>query len=433
MKLYGFIIPILLIYFIPKAFFAEDISNYSNNYTNKITKNALNISALYGEMSINSNNFNTIRLLPEINFWIISLGLQLNYDFDTNGNFRTTEWNSWRAILFKIQYLSLGSSQDPVFIKLGDIDEFSLGDGFIFNRYSDKLNYPDVNMLGLAFDLNFGYFGLESMAENVILWDILGIRAYIKPFIDINDSIFSNLEIGFTFGADLNNQDQFPPADNPYLFTYNTNSQGKVVIYGADIGTFLVDISDFSLKGFADIAAIQNEGSGEMVGISGIIVQTVPYSLALRILQPDFLPSYFDTFYEVTRSYKYESLGVLSNNSLGWVGSTGIILVSNKLSLNFQYEGYFSDEINPSLLVTFELSKDLLKLIGLKLSFLRQNFNGFDDLFANTNGNISTIVTIDFYVSDNIKLSINVEGNYESSENQNYSYIYTFVNTLIKF
>ncbi|GEM_PF-1578792 len=440
MKYLLIVISAILIYLIPDLVFSSDESNYSNNSSpltitnNSITNNSIIVSVLFGQFSINTNTYNTLRLLPEFNFWEISLGLDINYDFDVNGNFRITEWNSWQAILSKIQNFSIGTRDDPVFIKIGDIDDFTLGDGFIFNRYTDMLNYPAVNMRGFIFDLNFNYFGIESMADNILLWDILGIRAFIRPFIDDYDSILSNLEIGLTFGTDLNNQNMFPSPLTPYLFTYNTNSYGEVMIYGADIGLTFINKEYFSLKGFADVALIQNMGSGESVGLSGFIIQAIPYSLSLRILQPEFLPEFFDTFYEISRSYKYQNLGLLSNNISGFTGSTGITLVSNEVSINFQYESYFSDEINPSMLVSFELSKDFLKLIGFKFSFERQNFVGINDLFYNYDGNSSFIITLDYYIMDNLKVSVDFEENYElSSAGLVQPYTYIFVSTFIRF
>jgi hypothetical protein len=426
MKFHVLVILLFIIFFIQGSLFPDDEGVQTNQ--------GLKVSVLYGGMGFDGMDYNTFRLMPGFKYSYMDLRLNLEFDFDTNGNFRTTEWDSWQAVLSRIQYFTIGAQDEPVFIRIGDVDDFSLGNGFIFNHYSDRLFYPAVNMLGFTCDLNFHYFGLDSMADNILLWDIMGVRAYIRPLVDLKNSVLSNLEIGFTMGADLNNQNQLPPASTPYIFGYNTNSQAEVVSYGADMGIFFINNSSFSLKGFADMATIQNNGSGEMAGVSGLIIETFTYSFALRFLQPGFLPSYFDMFYEATRSSEYQTLGQLSNNITGWVGSTGISLVSNVFSLNFQYEDYLSSEINPSILVSAELSRDVLKLIGIKLSVLRQNYTNVSDLFVNDVGNSSARITLDFYVSEEIKLSFDIEENYEYlPSGQNIPYIYTLVSTLIRF
>jgi hypothetical protein len=86
------------------------------------------------------------------------------------------------------------------------------------------------------------------------------------------------------------------------------------------------------------------------------------------------------------------------------------------------------------MLVSFELSKDFLKLIGFKFSFERQNFIGINDLFYNYDGNSSFIITLDYYIMDNLKVSVDFEENYElSSAGLVQPYTYIFVSTFIRF
>jgi hypothetical protein len=175
-------------------------------------------------------------------------------------------------------------------------------------------------------------------------------------------------------------------------------------------------------------------GSGETAGFKGIIAGTIPFNVALRVLQPSFLPEYFDIFYETSRSYKYQNLGNLSNINAGWIGSTGLDFVSNSVTINFQYESYFSGEINPSFLVSFEMTKDFLKLIGLKFSYLRQNFVNINDFYINDDGNSSFIFTLDFYILDTLKMSADFRENYELlSSGMVYPYSYVLVSTSITF
>lgn len=424
MKYLLIFISIFIIYFIPGRNFAAD-----EGLTNRI----VNVSVLFGQMSVSGTNYNTLRLEPEFDFDGMNLGLVMNYDFDVSNNFVATEWNSWQALLTKVNF-SLGKQDDPVYLRIGGLENFTLGDGFIFDNYTSMLNYPAVNINGVSLDLRFHYFGIDAMADNILLWDIMGIRAYMRPFADMNSSMMSNFEIGLTFGDDLNSQNMFPPSGMPYAFSYNTGPQVSAMVYGADIGTLLNADPDFIIKGYADIAYIQNMGSGETAGFKGILVRAIPYNIALRVLQPSFLPEFFDIFYETSRSYKYQNLGNLSNINAGWIGSTGLDLVSNAVTLNFQYESYFSRDINPSFLVSFEMTRDFLKLIGIKFSYLRQNIENINDFYINNDGNSSFIFTLDFYILDTLKMSADFRENYELlSGGQVYPYSYILVSTAITF
>jgi hypothetical protein len=424
MKYLLIFISIFIIYFIPVRIFAAD-----EGPTNRV----VNVNVLFGQMGISGTNYNTLRLEPEFNFEEVSLGLMMNYDFDINNSFVSTEWNSWQALLTKVKF-SFGKQDDPVYIRIGGLENFTLGDGFIFDNFTSMLNYPAVNINGVTMDLKFHYFGIDAMADNILLWDIMGIRAYMRPFTDMNGSVISNFEIGLTFGDDLNNRNMFPPSGMPYAFSYNTGTQMSTMVYGADIGTLLNADPDFIIKAYADIAHIQNMGSGETAGFKGIIAGTIPFNVALRVLQPSFLPEYFDIFYETSRSYKYQNLGNLSNINAGWIGSTGLDFVSNSVTINFQYESYFSGEINPSFLVSFEMTKDFLKLIGLKFSYLRQNFVNINDFYINDDGNSSFIFTLDFYILDTLKMSADFRENYELlSSGMVYPYSYVLVSTSITF
>ncbi len=156
-----FLLIILLLFFISHAF------PYDSLYTNAgeaiiTTSNneniqPVNITVTFGEFSINTSNvnveagtYNNFELMPEFNIWKFSLGLDLDFYYDVNGNFIITEWNSWQALVTKINYFKIGSKDDLFYLKVGYIDDFTLGDGFIVNQYSDMLNYPDIKIKGIT-------------------------------------------------------------------------------------------------------------------------------------------------------------------------------------------------------------------------------------------------------------------------------------------
>ncbi len=282
--------------------------------------------------------------------------------------------------------------------------------------------------------MNFHYIGLDAMIDNIFLWDIAALRLFGRPFIDFQNSLISGLEIGITAAEDMNSQNMIPDHGTPYNFVNNGIIPQKLLFYGADISMPVLDFSVLSMKGFADFSAIQDKGSGEMAGISGLVAHLIPFKFELLFLQPEFLPSYFDVLYEDSRSSKYGDLDVLTNSSMGWSASSGISVLNNIFYFNFQYDGYFSGDILPDIGISCELSKNLFKLIGFKVTILRKNFTGFDQLIYFDAGNSLLIVTMKLYVTENLILSIDYERNFEfTASGGAQPYDYSMLSTTMRF
>ena len=66
---------------------------------------------------------------PEISFADFGVGLDLNLDFDSEGKLRTENFNEASDYLSIIRYVRYGLKNDPVFIKVGALDYYTLGHG----------------------------------------------------------------------------------------------------------------------------------------------------------------------------------------------------------------------------------------------------------------------------------------------------------------
>lgn len=358
----------------------------------------------FGAILINGVNYNTIRFQPDFSIGKFGIGLDLNFEFDANGNFRTSEWNSWQAILSKILYVRYGFKGEPVYVKVGGISDFTFDDGFILNYYSNMFNYPAFRKLGVAFDLDLGMFGFESMVANVFMFDLLGVRAYFRPLVNMDIAVFNKLEVGATMVADLGPQNPVPDAASPYSFAWATNNT-PVVEYGADVGLPIVDVPMiFNMRTYLDFAGIAGKGTGEALGVSGRIVTIVPYRLEFRLLQPQFVPSYFDSYYEATRSTKYSSLDQITNGYAGWLFSSGIALLEDKIVADIKIEQSFTGGSLPQLTFGFHLSKDLTKIIGGSLIYTRKNISTFGDIFTFADANSILLLEIDYFIAPNLVL-----------------------------
>ena len=368
-----------------------------------------------GNITIDGTNYLSLRLQPDLSIGKFGIGLDINLEFDPQWNFRTSEWNSGQAILSKILYLRYGFKGEPFFIKVGNIDDFTLGNGWIMRRFSNMRDFPAVKKLGLALDMDFKMAGFESAVDNILDWDIMGLRAYVRPLQTSHIAILENLEIGATVAADLDPANPVPPADKPYNFT--DGNQPPVTVVGADIILPLVKTPVINVIPYADFGYIVNKGTGEATGVRGDIVSILPYRFELRILQPKFTPVYFDSYYESVRATKYDSLDTITNNYLGWAFTSGLHLMNNALFFDFLIEDDWGDTTLPALTLTLGATKDVLQLFDIKASWTRQNIASWNDVFKYESEYSQLGLNINYYASANMIIALEYKRTFQLDKN----------------
>jgi len=368
-----------------------------------------------GNMTIDGTNYLSLRLQPDLSIGKFGIGLDLNLEFDPQWNFRTSEWNTWQAVLSKILYVRYGVKGDPFYIKVGNIDDFTLGNGWIMRRFSNMRDFPAIKKLGLALDGDFKIAGFESAVDNIWDWDIMGLRAYVRPLKPTKLFLLENLEIGGTVAADLDPGNPTPPADKPYQFM--DSHQPAVTVVGLDVGLPIVEAPFFHLKTYVDGGYIVGKGTGEAAGLRGDIVSIIPYRLELRVLQPRFVPVYFDSYYESVRSTKYDSLDSLTNHSMGWAFTSGVQLMQGALFFDFTIEDDLSDASKPTLNLTLGASREVLKIFDVQAQWTRQNIAEWNDVFKYESEDSQLGLSINYYASENLILNLEYKRTFKIDEN----------------
>ncbi|OHD62341.1 MAG: hypothetical protein A2014_10955 [Spirochaetes bacterium GWF1_49_6] len=362
----------------------------------------------FGSMMINGTNYNSIRLQPDFSIGKFGVGLDLNFEFDANGNFRTQEWSTWQSILSKILFLRWSKKEalspaDPVYVKIGSINDFTLGHGLAVYRYSNMLNYPDIKKMGLAFDMDFGYVGFESFVGNIFDWDLMGMRIFGRPLYNSGIPMFDTLQIGATWSVDLDPLDPVPPASTPYDFTDSPLSS-PMSVYGFDASLVVFANPIIDMLTYVDFVGISGKGSGEFLGVIGKVISIIPYRFELRVLQPKFLPNFFDTFYDGERATKYALLDSITNGYGGWLFSSGISLFEDKLIWTLQIEDSFDDTTKPILTMQLLVKKELLQKFAFKFAWIRQNIAKFEDIFSYVSTDSILMTDIEYYVTDTLAI-----------------------------
>lgn len=259
-----------------------------------------------GLTSIDGNPYYLIFLRPELTFGKIGLGLELNLRVGEDGKLRKEDWDETYDYFRIIRYLRYGLKRDPLYARAGALDYARLGHGSVVYLYRNSPSY-DLRRIGLELDADFGDFGFESIYSDFGAEPLIGLRSYVRP-LQLTEAaaipILGNMEVGATYAADLHPNADISNSVDALGRTVQRNN-GTLSIIGIDIGFPLLSLDILNSTLYADYAKILEYGSGVALGIdlnfSGLGAVTLAAKYERRFNGDQYLPSYFDAFYEKER------------------------------------------------------------------------------------------------------------------------------------
>lgn len=380
-------------------------------------------------------SYQMLSLNPDFAFGKIGIGLAFTFHFrfdDGNGNFdfREEDWipdseRSFLDIYLPIfRYIRYGHKGDPLYGKIGSIDDGTLGNGFIMGNYSNTHFLPERRIVGLALDIdgslfNFPYIGIETFSGNLAKMDVFGTRVYARPLTSLAIPIIEDLQIGATvaFDRDPDALYDFTLADNITIYTADT-----VSIYGIDFKQPIISNNMLSLAFFGDIAfqsGNSTTNTGSMIGIGGQLVNFINYGLNALFLGDNFMPFYFDSVYDLYRETKYEVYNgdVKVDGYNGWLASLGFTFLDGMFEFNTSVDGAFKKDplketTFPHLRSVLIVGEGLLPGVFMDASYDKRYITGWSDFIDPENAVIganinyktgSAIITLGYdlrYVPD---------------------------------
>lgn len=368
--------------------------------------------------------YQSLGLKPDFSIGKLGVGLDLtlNYRFTGGPNgdqfaIRSEDWipdqntSFLELYLPKIRYLSWAQKGDPLYVKLGSIDDTTLGNGFIVGDYANTQFLPDRRIFGLNFDLDgqlfkFPYVGVETFVDNLAAFDLLGGRLYTRPIYFTHIPIISNLQVGGTFVIDRN-PFYYALRDPNSDFNANTGSltppsNASVQIWGADVRQPILSNSVLSLAAFGDYVR-ENQANGGMIGFGGRLFGAVTYGAQLRLLGQNFIPTYFDSTYDLYRVDKYavySGTDPRTGNPVtlpaynGWFFTSGFSLLSDKLVFNVSLDGPFNPDYSdpiaskfayPHLRAVFVLAQGIIPGVAISATYDKTNIDSLSALISPAN------------------------------------------------
>lgn len=355
-----------------------------------------------GVATFADGTWQSLSLTPDLALGKFGIGLdvKLNYRFTggTEGNefeIRAADWvpedfqDFLDIYLPKIMYVRWDEKGAPLYVKLGSIDDGTLGNGFIMGGYANTLFVPDDRHFGLAFDLDgallrFPYVGLETFAGDLAELDVLGARLFVRPLIWLGVPIIRDLQVGATYATDL----------KPYLYDHpGDDTKRSVAVYGVDARLPILTSKALSLAAFGDVATIEGTSYGGMLGVGGRILSLFTYGAQLRVLGPGFIPVYFDATYDLFRSAKYDAAqaGGTGDAAMAWYASLGTSLFNDQIVFNVGVDSPFrtgpdATDITqwPHLRAVFLVGDRLIKGLSLDASYDKKLITDFASLIDPT-------------------------------------------------
>lgn len=364
--------------------------------------------------------YQNLMVAPEISIGKFGFGLYLNINFTFTGGpgndqfvIRREDWALDSAADFlptylpKIKFIRWAEKGEPLYVFFGQIEDGTLGNGFIMANYTNTHFLPEQPIFGLSFDMDgklykFPYTGIETFFGNLGVFDVMGGRFYIRPLSFIQKSFVRELQLGVTVAGDrlpfyhIPNQD----IDGDGI----ADTAAPVLIIGTDYRLPIITKENFSLVNYGDLV-FEGTAKGGMLGLGGTIINMIPYRADIRFIGKGFIPVYFDSTYDLYRGDKYLLLNGTEQNPayVGWLLSTGVNLFENRISFLVTADGPFgipvSETINgvppsenyqnyPHLRVTLATS-DKLFPIYLEASYDKQLIRSWSDLVSPANATVN--------------------------------------------
>ena len=297
--------------------------------------------------------------------WRFGVCFDLELFLDAQGNFSNRGWDfssgkeAANSLLRKIRYIRFNRSGDPVYVKIGGLDNVTFGYGFIVDRFTNMLNYPGEKLFGVEFELNdIGPVGISFQTLLPDVKDfgndggIVAGRLAFKPFKATEKPIIGGLSIGGMIATDLN---QYAPArewdyslhgtkwdkdedgvtDSTYLFKtygeegyysslvqahksindYDTDvahkdewakkEEDRIIIVGGDMVVPIISSKLLNIDLYGQSGVTLDEDNDDKIykgwgiGAPGVGVKVGPLwaRLEYRHIRDKFAPGYFNTYY----------------------------------------------------------------------------------------------------------------------------------------
>lgn len=295
----------------------------------------------FGLTNIDNQQFYSFKFAPEFSFSKFGVGLDLNLEFGKDG-LRKENFNETSDYLSIIRYIRYGNKKDPLFVKVGAIDGYTLGHGSIVYMYNNSPSF-DSRKIGVVLDVNAGNWGFESIYSDLSMGGVAAVRGYVKPLQYTSLKavpVLSNLEAGVTFAGDLHERAKAVGV-KAVVKGYEFINGDDASVFGLDLGLPIISTSVFRTDLYADYVKFLNYGSGASAGLAlgfnGLGLLNADLKFERRWNNKEFISAYYGSLYEIERfsfnnatavlRSKLLELKAVATDEVGYFGALNMDLV----------------------------------------------------------------------------------------------------------
>lgn len=355
--------------------------------------------------------YQKVALAPDISIGNLGIGMDLtiHYNFEKGKlAIREADWvpedptflNVLELYMNKFKYIRWAQKGAPLYAKFGSIEDGMIGNGFVLGGYANTLFLPDTRVLGLSLDVdgtlfNFPIMGFETFFGNIVNWDVIGARFFVRPMGLTEIPILNLLEIGVVGAFDIDpfryaSTDEMTAAAAADIDT----DDAQAVFLGMDFQQPLPLSELFPLVFMGDFSSYKGQSYGGMVGFGGSLLKFVNYSAMMLFIGEGFVPNYFNSTYDLNRGVKYllmegDNITPAYN---GWMVSMGFDILGI-VNFNATLDGPFgtvdSDNPdnylnNPHLMGTLTVSDGIIPGLSMEGSYDKINIEELADIIDPT-------------------------------------------------
>ena len=382
-----------------------------------------NIRTIAGHNVMNKISYLYFQVQPAIKYKQFMLALDLNLEVHASeyyespypahevGAVRKEEWSRLAAYPNKILFLSFGDEYEtPIFIHLGRLHDYTLGNGFIIYRYTNSLYYPDMTKTGIQVKVDFNWIGAEAFCSDVVDLDLFGGRFILRPFglTDYKNSIIGKAEVSYVFVAETDVYDQDRKDGDSYVI-YDGSS--KILAHSIDVKIPILRARSLSLGAYYSYARIFDKGSGHQFGVNGDFANGLLfYAVEFRIINKGYIAPIISQQWDAQKKLSYWGSGrnqtIMNHLTTGEQGYSIFIELKNswfkrKMGFYLTFEMYIGGETkaNPHLQLGFFMKRGVLsdrvalRLVLDKVQISSDNFLVFSNIFTYFTTEFSVVIT----------------------------------------
>jgi len=234
------------------------------------------------------------------------------YLIERIGRFRIEDYDSVHDFGRILKYVTFGRKEDQIYVSAGQRYASSIGHGAITRRYSPSIDI-DYPRASAQLDMYNDYGGFELMTNDLLEWNQLSALAFLKPlsFFKPTHLLARSFSIGVTGGLDWKAPWSLSTAQGARVTPANrlvVTSLKPARLLGFDAEVKIVKTDTIDIKPYADYSMLIDGDGGFTGGVlgrfnvtSGKTVHAFRVVAEARYLGNRYVPSYFDTFYEIDR------------------------------------------------------------------------------------------------------------------------------------